>query len=161
MAKKTNNTSMLRKGIALLATVVTFIFFFLEMIALKTEYVNILKGESEFKTEGIKVSEFLFSDSITFKVLREGFSMVNTIMWSAFVLVVIAIVLTAMALIMKKGAMFSKIGAGILVLAMLLMFAVNFDGEIDAIKITNITGLYFIALALSVVGFASVAKLKK
>ena len=52
--KKTNNTSVLRKGIALLASVVTFIFLFLEIIGLRTEYVNLLKGESEFTTEGIK-----------------------------------------------------------------------------------------------------------
>ena len=57
--KKTNNTSVLRKGIALLASVVTFIFLFLEIIGLRTEYVNLLKGESEFTTEGIKFSKLI------------------------------------------------------------------------------------------------------
>ena len=162
--KKTNNmVSLVKKGIALLASVVTFIFFFLEMIAVKTKYVNVLKDESEVETAGVKFSEFLFSED--YEAVRETFGTATTIMWIVFILVIVSVVLTALAFFMKKGAMFSKVGSVVLVLAMVLMFVINFDKVETILKITtwysNITALYFVALALSVGGFASVATLDK
>lgn len=162
--KKTNNTmNLLRKGVALLASVVTFVFLFLEMIACKTKYINVLKDESEVETVGVKFSEFLFNED--YEAVREMFSTATTIMWIVFILVVVSVAVTALALFVKKGAMASKIGAGLLVLAMVLMFVINFDKVETVLKITtwysNMTILYFVALALSVVGLVSVAKLKK
>lgn len=162
--KKINNTmSLVRKGIALLASVVTFIFLFLEMIAKKTKYVNVLKDENEVKTLGVKFSEFLFNED--YEAVRETFTTATTIMWVVFVLVVVSVIVTALALFVKKGALVSKLGAGLLVLAMVLMFVINFDKAESIIKVTtwysNMTALYFVALALSVGGFASVVTLKK
>lgn len=160
--KKRSNTSLLRKGIALLASVVTFVFFFLELICKKTKYFNILKDKNEVESTGIKFSEFLFNEE--YELVRETFSITTTIMWIVFILAIVSVVFTALALFVKKGTKVSKLGAGLLVLAMVLMFAMNIDkGEV--LKVTtwysNMTALYFVALALSVGGFVSVATLKK
>lgn len=166
MAKKknsNNSVSLIRKGIALVASIVTFIFFFLEMIALKRKYINVIKDEAEVETLGVKFSDFLFSED--YEAVRETFGTATTIMWIVFILVIASIALTSLAFLMKKGAMFSKLGAGVLVLAMVLMFVINFDTVESIIKVTtwysNITALYFVALALSAGGLASVVTLKK
>ena len=160
--KKTNDSvSLIRKGIAALASVLTFIFFFLEMIAYKVVGKNVLTGKEVVDTTGVKVSEFLFSED--FAKLRETYSTANTILWIVFILTILAIVATVLAFVMKQGAMFSKIGAGLLVVAMLLMFIVGTDKTelITTNYFTNITVLYFVSLVLSVGGLASVATLKK
>ena len=109
--KKTNDSvSLIRKGIAALASVLTFIFFFLEMIAYKVVGKNVLTGKEVVDTTGVKVSEFLFSED--FAKLRETYSTANTILWIVFILTILAIVATVLAFVMKQGAMFSKIGAG-------------------------------------------------
>lgn len=58
-----------------------------------------------------------------------------------------------------------KVSADLLVIAMVLFFVINFDKVESVLKITtwfsNVTVLYFVSLVLFVVGFASVAKLKK
>lgn len=160
--KKGNKISLFRKCIPLVASVVTFIFFFLEMLVVKGEVYNIFKGQNEVDSEGVSVIEVLFNEDYEF--IRENFDTVTSILWIAFIVVIVSIVLTAFALIMKKSTFFSKLGSGLLVLGILLMFGINFyQLQILAIKtwISNITSLYFIALGLSVVGFASVVKLKK
>lgn len=163
MAKKSNkknSVSLIRKGIAVLASVVTFIFFFLEMIAYKVVGKNILTGKEVTEKTGVKVSDFLFNED--YSKLRETYSTANTILLVVFVLAIVAILATVLGIVMKKGTMFSKIGAALLVIAMLLMFVINVDKTelITTNSYTNMTTLYFIALALSVGGLVSVATLK-
>lgn len=163
MAKKSskkNSVSLIRKGIAVLASVVTFIFFFLEMIAYKVVGKNILTGKEVTEKTGVKVSDFLFNED--YSKLRETYSTANTILLVVFVLAIVAILATVLGIVMKKGSMFSKIGAALLVIAMLLMFVINVDKTelITTNSYTNMTALYFIALALSVGGLVSVATLK-
>ena len=100
--KKSKNASLLRKGIALVVSVVTFIFLFLEMIAVKVKYLNILKDTSEVETEGVKFSEFLFSED--YEIVRESFSTATTVMWIVFGLVLVSVALTFVGLVMKKSA---------------------------------------------------------
>ena len=159
--KRSNNTvSLVRKAAAVLASVVTFIFFFLEMITYKIVVKNVFTGEKEtLSNEGVKVSDFLFNSD--YESFREVYGTVNTILWIVFVLVIAAIVISALAFVMKKGAIFSKIGACLLVLGMLLMFIVNFDKPENITSyFTNITALYFVALVLSIAATASVITLK-
>ena len=164
--KKTKNDSMslIRKGIALAASVVTFVFFFLEMMAIRVKATVL--GKENVSTEGVKFSDLLFNED--YEALREELGLATTIMWVVFVLAILAIVATALAFVMKKGSTFSKLGAGLLVVGMLLLFVVNFDvSTLDVYfakgetNISNITALYFVSLALSVGGLASVATLKK
>ena len=170
MAKKKksakNSMSLIRKGIALLASVLTGVFFFLEMLAIRTKTTSILGTES-VTTEGVKFFDVLFGEDY-YELLREELSLATVVMWAVFVLTIVAVVLTALAFIMKKGAMFSKLGAGILVVAMLLLFVVNFDvATLNIViakgdtNISNITALYFVSLLASFVGLGSVATLKK
>ena len=161
--KKTNKMAVLiRKGVALLASVLTFVFLFLEVISSKTKYLNVIKDKTEVETVGVKFSDFLFSEN--YETIRETFGTATTIMWVVFVLVVLSMILTAAAFLLKKGSLASKVGAGVLVLAMVLMFAINLDQVESILKVTtwysNMTGLYFVALAFSVVGMVSVATLK-
>ena len=160
--KKVNKSeTLLRKGIALVAAVVTFVFFFLEMIAFKTVGKNLLTGKKVVDTTGVKVSDFLFNSD--YELFRETYSTANTILWIAFVLVVLSVVVLVASLLLKKnGSLLAKVGAGLLVLGLLAMFVINVDKtEVVVTYYTNITAFYFVALALSLVGFASVVTLKK
>ena len=160
--KKVNQSeTLIRKGIALVASVVTFVFFFLEMIALKSVGKNILTGKKVVDTKGEKVSDFLFNSD--YELFRETYSIANTVLWIAFVLVVLSVVALVASLLLKKnGTLVAKIGAGLLVLGLLVMFIINVDKtDVVVTYYTNVTVLYFIALALSFVGFASVVTLKK
>lgn len=167
MAKKSVSNdmmSMIKKGIALLASILTFIFFFLEMVAIRTK--TTVLGKESISTEGVKFFDILFSED--YETIREELGLATTIMWIVFILTIAAIVLTVLAFIMKKGTMFSKLGAGLLVVAMLLLFVVNADvATLDLYiakgdtNISNITTLYFVSLVISIVGLGSVATLKK
>lgn len=160
--KKVNQSeTLIRKGIALVASVVTFVFFFLEMIAFKSVSKNILTGKKVVDTTGVKVSDFLFNSD--YELFRETYSTANTVLWIAFVLVVLSVVALVASLLLKKnGTLVAKIGAGLLVLGLLVMFIINVDKtDVVVTYYTNVTVLYFIALALSFVGFASVVTLKK
>ena len=160
--KKVNQSeTLIRKGIALVASVVTFVFFFLEMIAFKSVGKNILTGKKVVDTTGVKVSDFLFNSD--YEALRETYSTANTVLWIAFVLVVLSVVALVASLLLKKnGSLVAKIGAGLLVLGLLVMFIINVDKtDVIVTYYTNVTVLYFIALALSLVGCASVFTLKK
>ena len=160
--KKVNQSeTLIRKGIALVASVVTFVFFFLEMIAFKSVGKNILTGKKVVDTTGVKVSDFLFNSD--YELFRETYSTANTVLWIAFVLVVLSVVALVASLLLKKnGTLVAKIGAGLLVLGLLVMFIINVDKtDVVVTYYTNVTVLYFIALALSFVGFASVVTLKK
>ena len=160
--KKVNQSeTLIRKGIALVASVVTFVFFFLEMIAFKSVGKSILTGKKVVDTTGVKVSDFLFNSD--YEALRETYSTANTVLWIAFVLVVLSVVALVASLLLKKnGTLVAKIGAGLLVLGLLVMFIINVDKtDVIVTYYTNVTVLYFIALALSLVGCASVFTLKK
>lgn len=161
---KNKTTSLVRKGVALLASVVTFVFLFLEIIAVKTKAT--VFGKESVETEGVKFSEILFNED--YELLREELSLTTIVMWAVFVLALLAVVTTALALVMKKGAKFAKLGAVLLVVAMVVLFVVNFESPVTLdlliakgeVSITNITALYFVALVLSLGGLVSVAKLK-
>lgn len=160
--KKVNGSeTLLRKVIALVASVVTFVFFFLEMIAFKSVGKNILTGKKVVDTTGVKVSDFLFNSD--YELFRETYSTANTVLWIVFVLVVLSVVALVASLLLKKnGTLVAKIGAGLLVLGLLVMFIINVDKtDVVVTYYTNVTAFYFIALALSFVGFASVVTLKK
>ena len=98
-----------------------------------------------------------------YELFRETYSTANTVLWIAFVLVVLSVVALVASLLLKKnGTLVAKIGAGLLVLGLLVMFIINVDKtDVVVTYYTNVTVLYFIALALSFVGFASVVTLKK
>ena len=105
--KKTNKMAVLiRKGVALLASVLTFVFLFLEVIASKTKYLNVIKDKTEVETVGVKFSDFLFSEN--YETIRETFGTATTIMWVVFVLVVLSMILTSAAFLLKKGSLASK-----------------------------------------------------
>jgi len=166
MAKKKskNNASLIRKVIGLVASVATFVFFFLEMVAIRTKSTGF--GKESVTTEGVKFSDVLFNED--YEIIREELSLATTVMWVVFAMVVLAVVFTTLSLIMKKGTAMAKFGSGLLLIAMVLLFVVNFDkvtldlyvakGETN---ISNITTLYFVSLAMSVVGFVSASGLKK
>ena len=160
--KKVNGSeTLLRKVIALVASVVTFVFFFLEMIAFKSVGKNILTGKKVVDTTGVKVSDFLFNSD--YELFRETYSTANTVLWIVFVLVVLSVVALVASLLLKKnGTLVAKIGAGLLVLGLLVMFIINVDKtDVVVTYYTNVTAFYFIALALSFVGFASVVTFLK
>jgi len=154
MAKRKNKNNTLRKGIALLASVVTFIFLFLEMIAIKAK-VTVL-GKEGVETEGVKFFDVLFKED--YEMLREELSLTTIIMWAVFVLVIISVLLTFLGFVNNKG---TKLGSVLLLVAMLLLFVVNVEDPVklnvlfaqSETSVTNITTLYFVALALSVCGF--------
>ena len=104
MAKKNNSNTLIRRAAALLASVVTFIFLFLEFLAVRTEVTAL--GEESVETEGLKFTKFLFNED--YEAVREEFGLTTVIMWFVFVLVILAVVITALALIMNKTK-FSKI----------------------------------------------------
>lgn len=165
MAKKKVNKSesLIRKVIALGAAVITFVFMFLETIAVKLVGKNIVTGEKVVdETEGVKISDFLFKED--YKQIREEFSTANTFLWIAFILVIVAVLVLVASLVLKNNdGLLAKVGAGALVLGLVLMFVINTDKVESAITtyFTNITALYFVALALSGAGLASVLGLKK
>lgn len=165
--KKSDSTSLIKKGITLVASVVTFIFFFLEMLAIRSK--GSLLGFEKDSKEGVKVFDLLFSED--YESLRENLSTTNIILWIVFILAIVAIVAAILAFVMKQGAMLSKASGVLLVLAMALLFVVNIDkGEFDALGlgiakaetwVTNITALYFVSLGISCVGLGSALTLKK
>lgn len=162
MAKKkskNNSFSLIRKGIALLASVLTFIFLFLEFVAVKVTATVL--GNEVAESEGLKYFDFLVNSD--YEMAREEFGLSTAIMWIVFALVVLAVVISVSAFVMKKGAKGSKLGAGLLLVAMILMFVVNFD-KVEALSvktyITNITALYFVSLAVSLISVGAVATLK-
>ena len=162
MAKKkskNNSVSLIRKGIAVLASVLTFIFLFLEFVAVKMKATVL--GKEVAESEGLKYFDFLVNSD--YEMAREEFGLATAIMWVVFVLVALAVVASVLAFVMKKGSKFSKVGAGLLVVAMVLMFVVNFD-KVEALSvetyITNVTALYFVSLALSLASAGAVVTLK-
>lgn len=167
MSKKKNKNSrvgLIRKGIALVSAVVTFVFFFLEIVALRTK--STVFGKESVTTEGVKFSDILFNED--YEIIREELSLATTVMWVVFAMVVLSVVVIALSLIMKKGATMAKFGSGLLLIAMVLLFVVNFDKvtlDLYVAKgdtnISNITALYFVSLAMSGVGVVSTVGLKK
>ncbi len=161
MAKKgssSSNAGLVKKGIALLCSVVTFIFFFLEMISVV--FVSELAGKSD--SEGVKVSDLLFNSD--YESIRESFSTTTIVLWISFILVIVAMVLAILSFVMKKGSLFAKLGSLSLLVGLLLMFIINFDrvgGELLTTFYTNVSVLYFVALVLSLVSVGVTFTLKK
>lgn len=165
--KKSDSTSLIKKGITLVAAVVAFIFFFLEMLAIRSKG-SLLNVETESK-EGVKFFDLLFNED--YASVRENLSTTNIVLWVVFILTILAVVAAVLAFVMKKGAKLSKASGVLLVLAMILLFVVNFDkAEFNALGlgiakaetwVTNITALYFASLGVSCVGLLSSLTLKK
>ena len=168
MAKKKANSTvdLVKKLVAVLASVVTFVFFFMESMALKVSTPNIISGGYSTATEPVKLSDLLFNDDSVYEVIRETYSLATIVMWVSLVLVAVAIVATIYGLVASKnGAKFSKLGAVALLVGVVALFAVNFDVTTNVLKvetnISNLTTLYFVSLGLSVVGLGATATLKK
>lgn len=168
MAKKSSkkdSISLIKKGITLLAAVLTFIFMFLEMLAVKTKVT--LLGKESVNSEGVKLSEVLFNED--YELVREELSLTTVILWVAFIFTVLAVVVSALSFVMKKGSTFSKLGGILLVVAMLALFVVNLDKASGGVGglftgetwITNLTALYFVSLVVSIAGLGSALTLKK
>ena len=159
-----NSMNLIRKGIALLISIVTFVFFFLEMMDIRVK--TTVLGKENVENERVKFSDLLFNED--YEVIREELNLASTVMWVVFVLVIVAVGCAVLGLVMNKGTTFSKLGSVILLVAMALLFVVNLDvATLDFyiakgdINISNITSLYFVSLALSTCSFASVITLKK
>lgn len=170
MAKKKikkDSMCLLKKGVTLAASVLVFIFMFLELLAVKSKG-SLFGKESDVETEGVKFIDLLFHED--FEVIREELSTTTMILWVSFVLVILAIILSAISLIVKKkGSLFAKVGGVLLVVSMLVLFVVNSDKATLSVLglasaetwISNITVLYFVSLVLSVGGLVSALSLKK
>lgn len=170
MAKKKikkDPMALVKKGITLAASVLVFIFMFLELLAIKSKG-SLFGKESDVSTEGVKLSDLLFNED--FEIVRENLSTTTTILWVVFALVVLAVVVSALALfVRKKGSLMAKVGGALLVVAMVALFVVNTDKATFSVLgfassetwVSNITVLYFVSLALSVAGLASAIALKK
>lgn len=167
MAKKKDSTSIIKKGVTLLASVLVFVFMFLEMLAVKSKASILGFQQKEWSSEGISLYDLIFGEAN--ESIRENLTTTNIVLWVAFVLAVVAIVAAALAFVMKKqGSTLARLSGGLLVLAMLALFIINFNkaefvwlGTGSTIYVTNMTVLYFISLVISVVGLASAASLKK
>ena len=172
MAKKKTKASknmvcLIKKGVALLAAVVTFVFFFLEMLAVKSVSSSSLFGNTKTTTtDGVTFAKLLFNED--YEIYREELGLTTVILWVVFVLVILSILALVASFVAKKSIV-AKFGAGVLVVALLLLFVVNLDkatidfgslGKKDTF-ITNITALYFIALGLSAAGLGATVTLKK
>ena len=158
---------LVKKGIALAASVLVLVFMFFDFLAIKSQ-ASLLGKESNVSTESVKLSEVLFSED--FEVVRENLSTTTMILWMTFIFVLLAAVICALSLFIKrKGSLCAKMGSVLLVLAMLLLFVVNTDKATFSVLgfasaetwVSNITGLYFVSLVLSLVGLISTFSLKK
>lgn len=158
---------LVKKGIALASSILVFVFMFLEFLALKSKG-SLFGKESEVSTEGVKLSEVLFNED--FEAVRENLGTTTTVLWVSFIFVILAVVVCALSLfIKKKGSLCAKIGSVLLVAAMLVLFVVNTDKATFSVLglasaetwISNITALYFVSLVLSVAGLVSSLSLKK
>jgi len=162
---KKDSTNSIKKGITLVAAVLTFIFMFLEMLAVKTKVT--LFGKEAVNSEGIKLTELLFNED--YELVREALSTTTAMLWISFICVALAVVVSLLAFVMKKGNSFSKVGGMLLVVGMLVLFVTNLDKASGGIGglftgetwITNITTLYFVSLVASIVGLGSALTLKK
>ena len=102
MAKKKikkDPMALIKKGITLVVSVLAFIFMFLENLAVKSKG-SLFGKESDVSTEGVKLSDVLFHED--FEVVREELSLTTTILWVSFILVILAVVVCAASLIIKK-----------------------------------------------------------
>ena len=158
---------LVKKCIALAASVLVLVFMFFDFLAIKSQ-ASLLGKESNVSTESVKLSEVLFSED--FEVVRENLSTTTMILWMTFIFVLLASVICALSLFIKrKGSLCAKMGSVLLVLAMLLLFVINTDKATFSVLgfasaetwVSNITGLYFVALVLSLVGLISTFSLKK
>ena len=171
MAKKKikkDSMSLIKKGISLVAAAVTFVFMFLEMLAVSTRG-SLFGKEGDIASEGVKYFDVLFGDEAIYESIRENLSLTTIILWVVFVMAILAVAFCVISFLVKKGAKFSKLGSGLLFVAMLLLFVVNFDkasfslGGLASSEtwISNITVLYFVSLVFSGAGFVSALSLKK
>ena len=158
---------LVKKGIALASSVLVLVFMFFDFLAIKSQ-ASLLGKESNVSTESVKLSEVLFSED--FEVVRENLSTTTMILWMTFIFVLLASVICALSLFIKrKGSLCAKMGSVLLVLALLLLFVVNTDKATFSVLgfasaetwVSNITGLYFVSLVLSLVGLISTFSLKK
>ena len=168
--KKVNNSeTLIRKGIALLAAVLTLVFFALDIVAVKmVGSTGLFGGVKESVAEPIAITDVLFEEKGA--ILRENLTMTNIILWVVSIAVVLSVLLLVVSLLIKKnGCSLAKAGAVILVASLLALFLVSFDKATFSFLglaesetyVTNITALYFVALGLSGIGLASVIGLKK
>lgn len=172
MAKKkkktsTNLVSLIKKGVALFASVVTLVFLFLEMLTVKSVTTSSIVGESKsVTTVKTSFSDFLFNEKN--ELLREELGLTTVILWLVFALVILSVLVLVASFFAKKSVV-ARAGACVLVVALLMLFVANFEvytisiGKLVETKtyVTNITALYFVALGLSIAGFGSVMTLKK
>lgn len=168
--KKVNNSeTLIRKGIALLAAVLTLVFFALDIVAVKmVGSTGLFGGASKTTTEPMSiVSVLLTEDNAS---LRENLPTATIILWVVSIVVILAVALLVASLLMKKKSnLLAKIGSIALVASLLALFLVSFDKATFSFLglaesetyVTNITALYFVALGLSGIGLASVIGLKK
>ena len=148
MAKK-KNTPTFKKISALVVSLWTFIvlsFFDMIFFITKSDY-------SSDKYSKVKVVDFLFKED--YGILRETFEIANIVMLASFALVVFSVILTILALFIKKGTVLSKMGTIVLCVAMLLLFFINLDktGGTIVAYFSNITALYFQILVICVIEF--------
>ena len=170
-SSKKNSMNLIKKGITLAAAVLTFVFLFLEVLAVKVKTV-LFEGTALEKvdvgSEGVKFSDLLFNED--YSPFREELSLTTVVLWAVFILVIIALVVSVLSFVMnKQGTLLAKVGGGLLVAAMVVLFVVNFDKSAGGISglatgetwVTNITALYFVSLVVSFVGLGSALTLKK
>lgn len=161
-SKKTN--SLIMKGVTALSSVLVLVFMFLNELVIKVKSSTLITKESTTKTE-VSFFKVLFNED--YASLRENFSLTTTIMWIVFVLAVVSLVAAVLAFVASKGALLSKVSGVLLVLAMLLLFVVNFEkNTVDLYvakgetSVSNITVLYFVSLVFSGLGLVSSLNVK-
>ena len=162
MAKKKikkSKQSLVKKGIALFASLFAFVAMFLNLLNKKNVLEIAFNDEKSVEKVSVNFFKYLVDDGYQFQLWREQFSMATTIMWIVFVAVCISLVLTVLGMVMKKGSLFSKVGAIILVVGLLVLNLVNVDVVEIAnytTHLTNFSFLYFAVLLSSFVGVGAV-----
>lgn len=166
-SSKKSSINLIKKGITLLASVLVFVFLFLEVLAIKSKG-SLLGKESDTATTSVKFSEILFNED--YEIVREELGLTAIILWATFILVILSIATSLLSLIAKKqGTSLAKLGGGLLVVSMVILFAINLDKAEFSLGgfassttwISNMTSLYFVSLVTSIVGLGSALTLKK
>ena len=160
---------MFKKGIALVASLVTFVFFFLEMLAVKSVgSTSLFGGGKSVTTTPVTFTKVLFGED--YANLREHLGTTTVVLWVVFVLAILSVLVLLASLLLKKNSnVLAKTGAVVLVVALLALFVVNIDKATLSIfglaesetYVTNLTVLYFVALVFSLVGVVSTFTLDK
>lgn len=172
MAKKkskNNSNSMIMKVVTLICSIIIFVFLFLEILVFKGKG-NILgfNFSNSEDPETVSLSNFLFNED--YESLREELSTTTSILWIAFILVILSMIISLLSLFVKKqGSLLAKVSGFVLVVSMMALFIINLDKyTLDAgflgngeLYLSNLTVMYFVSLAVSGVGLVSSLNLKK